>query len=899
MKPLRDYQIKAINAVKKELDNGVKKQLLVMATGTGKTFTAVKAIEQFNFQRVLWITHTEELVQQSALAFLSEKFDKELTDAVEDIGFINWVHNGSGMFGCRGIKFRMGLIKADAFYPDGSVVMASAQTLYRRLDKLPKDHFDAIVCDECFPKGTLVDGKHIEEIKVGDIVNSFNHDTHKTEKKKVVRLFKKEIKSDLYKIKLENGIEFICTEEHPIYTKELGYISAKSICKKQLHCLYLQNDKTNISKRNKNKLFNLFKRNIDNKKKQYKSFCSISKSVLFGFLQSRKMEKNDENLFSKLQKLRKGIIIYFKKRKSILLGGIYILPNIFNPERRFLLEKEKKGGYGCYKKENRLQESFRENEEKQSNVKSRNQTKNDSIVERKNFFIKGRKWTINKTSNDVTFSNRVRYGISYIYKKCDRFISKFTDLLQSGFSGSRTETCNRSGWKDTQTKEMEVFRQEKNRDFKFVRVASCEIYQRRDRDECGESCEKTYVYNIEVEDNHNYFVENTLVHNCHLFLSRTFSDPLKYFEPKLLLGLTATPTRLDGMQLGNMFDKIVYSYDIADGVKDGYLCELDAVRIKTDLSLDNVRTTGGEFNAKDLSNEVDIPQRNKLIVDSYKTYAEGRQGIFFCVDIKHSLHLAEEFKSQGIICNAVSSDEESTGDRSQAIKDFKAGKIQVLTNVGILTTGFDHRNTGVIGNCAPTKSLSKYLQCIGRGTRLKDENFVAKYGQNCVILDFVDSTTRHKLINAWSLDSGKATEEKVFMTKAKKKALIDERERKIAYVVATSKKDVKVDLFALPKVYISNSIKMEEPATEKQLAWIARLGYDTVNVEYTKKMCSEIISAQPATEKQIGLLKWKGYDVSNGVTISEFKMAIAEIEKRENKEVVNKYTPNNNGNPFF
>jgi len=64
-------------------------------------------------------------------------------------------------------------------------------------------------------------------------------------------------------------------------------------------------------------------------------------------------------------------------------------------------------------------------------------------------------------------------------------------------------------------------------------------------------------------------------------------------------------------------------------------------------------------------------------------------------------------------------------------------------------------------------------------------------------------------------------------------------------------------------------------------------------------MCSEIISAQPATEKQIGLLKWKGYDVSNGVTISEFKMALNEIEKRENKEVVNKYTPNNNGNPFF
>lgn len=533
-KPLRNYQVEAINAVKKELDKGTNKQLLVMATGTGKTFTAVKAIEQFEFNRVLWITHTEELVQQSALAFLSEKFDKEFLDAVEDIGFINWVHNGSGLFGHKENKFRMGLIKADAFYPDGNVVMASAQTLYRRLDRLPKDHFDAIICDE-----------------------------------------------------------------------------------------------------------------------------------------------------------------------------------------------------------------------------------------------------------------------------------------------------------------------------------------------------------------------------AHLFLSKSFSEPLKYFEPKLLLGLTATPTRLDGMQLGNMFDKIVYTYDIADGIKDGYLCELDAVRVKTDLSLDNVRTTGGEFNARDLSNEVDIPERNQLIVDSYEKYANGRQGIFFCVDIKHSLHLAEKFKEQGISCSAVSSDEEATGDRSQTVRNFKDGKIQVLTNVGILTTGFDHRNVGVVGNCSPTKSLSKYLQCIGRGTRLKDENFVAKYGQNCVILDFVDSTTRHKLINAWSIDSGKATEEKVFMTKAKKKELIEERERKIAFIAATSKKDVKVDLLALPKVYISNSIKMEEPATEKQLAWIARLGYDTINVEYTKKMCSEIISSQPASPKQIALLKWKGYDVSNGVTISEFKLAIAEIEKKENKELITKNVPNNNGQAFF
>lgn len=534
MKQLRKYQQEAIDAVKSALEKGKNRQLLVKGVGSGKTFTAVKLIEQLDFKRVLWVTHTEELCEQSALAFLADKFDEHFVSVVEDIGFINWVKGSRGLFSHEHSKFKMGLIKADSFIIDADVTIASAQTLWRKLDKIPVDYFDCLIVDE-----------------------------------------------------------------------------------------------------------------------------------------------------------------------------------------------------------------------------------------------------------------------------------------------------------------------------------------------------------------------------SHYFMSRTFNLPLETLKPKLLLGLTATPERLDGISLADTFRQITYTYDIVDGIRDGNLCEFDAVRVKTDVSLDNVRTKGGEFNQQDLAAELNIPERNNLVVDSYIQYANGRQGIFFCSDIQHCLDLADTFKERGISCEAVSSDEERTGNRSEKIKDFKEGKITILTNVNILTAGFNHNETGVIGHVSPTKSRASWIQRSGRGSRLKNQEYVDKFGQNCILLDFVDSTTRHKLINAWTLDSGKPTEEKVFITKQKKLDLIAERERKKVFVMKTSSKDVKVDLFEIPQVKISNSTRMQEPATEAQLQWIARLGYDTVNITYTKFQCSEIISNQSASPKQIALLKYKGYDVSNGVTLAEFQKCMLEVTAREQKELVSKYTPNNNNKPFF
>jgi len=266
---------------------------------------------------------------------------------------------------------------------------------------------------------------------------------------------------------------------------------------------------------------------------------------------------------------------------------------------------------------------------------------------------------------------------------------------------------------------------------------------------------------------------------AHLFLSRSFSAPLKFFTPKLLLGATATPTRSDGVSMGDIYSEIVYEYGIAEAIKDKYLCELDGVRVKTNISLDSVRTTAGELNQKDLSDEINCFSRNKLVVDSYLKYAKGRQGIFFCVDIQHCLDLCEIFLEMGVKAAAISSNEELTGDRDPKIRALKNGQLDVILNVNILTAGFNYDEIGVIGNVCPTKSLTKYLQCIGRGTRLKSPEYVAKFKQECIILDFVDNSSKHNLINAWNLDKGLDPADRIFITRENRDKLVEARKVKL------------------------------------------------------------------------------------------------------------------------
>src|SRR6185369_6254485 len=142
------FQEKSITATIKAYNEGKTKLLNVMATGCGKTKTCIWLLERLGFKRVLWLSDRENLISQSALAFIKEKFtDKEYKE-VKEIGFLNWIEQTGGQFLNSNIDFTIGCIKASIWHPDANVVMGSLQTIHNRLNRLPSDYFDAIVCDE-------------------------------------------------------------------------------------------------------------------------------------------------------------------------------------------------------------------------------------------------------------------------------------------------------------------------------------------------------------------------------------------------------------------------------------------------------------------------------------------------------------------------------------------------------------------------------------------------------------------------------------------------------------------------------------------------------------------------------------------------------------------------------
>lgn len=397
-----------------------------------------------------------------------------------------------------------------------------------------------------------------------------------------------------------------------------------------------------------------------------------------------------------------------------------------------------------------------------------------------------------------------------------------------------------------------------------------------------------------------------IIDESHLAGAASIVRTLSYLTPKLLLGLTATPYRVDGVMLGDIFEQISYQYNIGDGVKDGYLVELDAIQIKTNIDLDKVRTTAGEFNNRDLKEVVDTDERNQLIVDKYKQYADGKQNLVFCVDVEHVKNVTQKFIDNGYKAEYVVGDTELTPDRRAVIDRFKNKEIQVLVNCMILTAGFDYPEIGCISLACPTKSLTKYMQQLGRGTRTlpgvidgletADERRLAISQSDkpkCTILDIVDVTSRHRLINTFELDRKKPIAEKVFMTQKTKDLLLFEKEKKRIAFESNRKVDKKINLLELPIVKLSKYSSWTNDATEKQLILLEALGYNTKEINYTNGMAHELISNSDATPNQIAFLKWKNFDVSKGVTRGEAALAFALIKKNEENEKRQKQTSNN------
>lgn len=208
---------------------------------------------------------------------------------------------------------------------------------------------------------------------------------------------------------------------------------------------------------------------------------------------------------------------------------------------------------------------------------------------------------------------------------------------------------------------------------------------------------------------------------------------LGVFEPDFegtLVGFTATTRRGDGLGLEEVFEELVYSRGLQEMIQDKFLVPLRGYRISTSITLERIGGSG-DFPIDELEERVDIQERNGLVARSIQELARDRRTICFCVTVRHAENLARTLRDCGVPTGVIHGEMKSV-ERAEVLRAFREGTLQVLTNVGVLTEGFDDPEVSCVAMARPTRSEALYVQCVGRGMRL----FEGK--EDCLVLDFVD-----------------------------------------------------------------------------------------------------------------------------------------------------------------
>ncbi|QKC99205.1 DEAD/DEAH box helicase [Mesorhizobium sp. NZP2298] len=262
-------------------------------------------------------------------------------------------------------------------------------------------------------------------------------------------------------------------------------------------------------------------------------------------------------------------------------------------------------------------------------------------------------------------------------------------------------------------------------------------------------------------------IDVLLVDECHLIpmadntMYRRFIEALLAINPDMkIVGLTATPFRLDSGRLDEgedaLFDRVVFEYGIADGIRDGYLCRLSSLPTATEYDLRGVGKLGGDYKQNALYTAVDKPDTTKsAVAETVAKGADRRSWLLFCSGVDHAFHVRDEIRAHGITCETITG-ETPKDERRRIIEDFKAYRIRAVTNNSVLTTGFNHKGVDLIAAMRPTKSAALYIQMMGRGTRplyapgmpldtveQRLHAIAAGPKPNCLVLDFAKLVDEH------------------------------------------------------------------------------------------------------------------------------------------------------------
>ena len=258
-----------------------------------------------------------------------------------------------------------------------------------------------------------------------------------------------------------------------------------------------------------------------------------------------------------------------------------------------------------------------------------------------------------------------------------------------------------------------------------------------------------------------------IIDECHRTLSNTYRKIIDAYEGKVVLGLTATPCRGDGLGLGHVYQDMVCAPTVKHLTDKGHL--VPARYFAPSIpDLQGVKIVAGDYNKKHLAKRMDTPKLVGDVVSNWATIAQGKTTVVFASSVQHSINLMESFIVAGVKAGHIDGTTPAD-ERDETLRKLEAGEITVLCNCLVLTEGWDCPSAEVCILARPTKSLGLYLQMVGRVLR------PMKGKDSATIIDHSGAVYEHGFVDdefEWDLDPGKKIQESKKKTEKKERSPI-------------------------------------------------------------------------------------------------------------------------------
>jgi superfamily II DNA or RNA helicase len=222
-----------------------------------------------------------------------------------------------------------------------------------------------------------------------------------------------------------------------------------------------------------------------------------------------------------------------------------------------------------------------------------------------------------------------------------------------------------------------------------------------------------------------------ILDECHHAMAPSFRSVLARFPEARILGVTATPERLDGKGLGEVFQHLILGPTTADLIAQNLLKRPVYYAPARGVDVSAVKKAMGDFAAPDLVRVMDTSIITGDAVDHYRRLGNGSPALGFAVNLDHARHTAEAFTAAGFPAEVIEGSMDAPARRLMKAR-LESGETRIIMSCELVSEGFDMPSVGCVILCRPTMSIGLHLQQIGRALRGSGTAVVLDHAGNCL-----------------------------------------------------------------------------------------------------------------------------------------------------------------------